>query len=87
MKITYDSEGDVLYIQLRDGVCAADGLDIEEGVLADLDEDGHILGLEVLDASDRMSADDLVKISYEDLVSEDCARLELPAVLRSKPLP
>jgi uncharacterized protein YuzE len=87
MKITYDSEGDVLYIQLRDDVPMGDGVDLEEGVVADFDDDGHIIGLEVLDASERLTPDELSKLSYEDLVSEECAHLELPAVLRSKPRP
>lgn len=57
----------MLYIQLRD-VPAADGLDIEEGVSVDLDADGHIIGLELLDASARLSPEDLVNVSYENLL-------------------
>jgi len=85
MKITYDREGDALYIQLRD-VPAVDAVDIEEGVVADLDEDGHIIGFEVLDAKERLSAEDLSSVSYEELVSEACANLRLPEVLEAKPL-
>ena len=47
MRITYDPEGDALYIELR-RVRAHDSVDIEEGVTADLDENGQIIGLEVL---------------------------------------
>ncbi|MCL0057723.1 DUF2283 domain-containing protein [Dehalococcoidales bacterium] len=36
MKIEYDREADVLYIQLRE-VVVEDNLDIEEGVTVDLD--------------------------------------------------
>jgi uncharacterized protein YuzE len=85
MKITYDREGDALYIQLRD-VSAVDSVDIEDGVVADLDVDGHIIGFEVLDAKDRLSAEDLSSVSYEELVSEACAKLRLPEVLEAKPL-
>lgn len=85
MKITYDREADALYIQLR-AASAADSVDVEEGVVADLDSDGHIIGLEVLDARDRLSAEDLSSITYEELVSEECVSLQLPAVLKSKPL-
>jgi len=67
LKITYDPEGDVLYIELRNGI-ARDSADIEDGVSADLDEDGHIIGLEVLDASKRMSPDELANIHYENLL-------------------
>ncbi len=60
MKITYDSEVDALYIELRD-VPACDGIDIEDGVSADFDEDGHVIGFEILDASKRLTEDELSK--------------------------
>ena len=53
MKITYDREVDALYIQLRD-VKPSHGVDFEEGVTIDVDAEGHIVGLELLDASDRL---------------------------------
>ena len=67
MKITYDPEGDVLYIQLRE-VTPADSTDIEPGVTAELDEKGHLVAIEVLDASKRMTLEDLTKVSYENLL-------------------
>ncbi len=53
MKIKYDSEVDALYIELRD-ILAAKNIDIEEGVTIDLDKDGHIVGIEILDAQERL---------------------------------
>ena len=67
MKITYDPEGDVLYVQLRD-VTPVDSVDVEEGVTAELDDKGHIVALEVLDASKRMTAEELANIHYENLL-------------------
>jgi uncharacterized protein YuzE len=67
MKITYDPEGDVLYIQLRD-VLPMDSTDIEEGVTAELDGDGHLVALELLDASKRMTPEELANIHYENLL-------------------
>ena len=67
MKITYDPEGDVLYIQLRD-VTPVDSIDVEEGVTAELDDLGHIVALEVLDASQRMTPEELANIHYETLL-------------------
>jgi uncharacterized protein YuzE len=63
MKITYDPEADALYIQLREAQ-PADSLDIEEGVTVDLDSEGHMIGLEVLDASKRMTPEELANIHY-----------------------
>ena len=78
MKITYDSEADALYISLRKG-SAADAVDIEEGVVADLDGEGHVIGFEILDASKRMDPKDLRELSVENLVTEQKASVKLPA--------
>ncbi len=67
MKITYDPEADALYIELRDAR-PADSVDIEEGVTVDLDSAGHIIGLEVLDASKRLTPEELANIHYENLL-------------------
>ena len=53
MQITYDAEADAMYIELQDAK-PADNVDIEEGVLADLDREGRIIGLEILDARERI---------------------------------
>jgi uncharacterized protein YuzE len=67
MKITYDPEADVLYVAFRDAQ-AKDGIDIEEGVSVDLDKDGHVIGIELLDASQRLTREELVNVSYENLL-------------------
>ncbi|MDP2674088.1 MAG: DUF2283 domain-containing protein [Dehalococcoidia bacterium] len=67
MKITYDSEADALYIRLRE-VELADSMDVEEGVTVDLDSEGHIAGIEILDASKRMTPEELANIHYENLL-------------------
>ena len=77
MKLTYDREADALYIGLR-RVMAAESLEIEDGVIVDVDDDGHIIGIEVLDASKRLTANELCEVSYENLVSETKAALKLP---------
>ena len=54
MKVTYDQEVDILRIILSDA-------DIEEsdedkpGVIIDYDDHGNIVGLEILDASSRIT--------------------------------
>ena len=55
MKITYDKDVDAMYIYLKKGKIAKT-LSIEEGnVFADVDKKGGIIGLEILDASRRVS--------------------------------
>ena len=66
MLITYDCEADILYIELRK-VVADDSKDIEEGVTALLDSEGHIVGLELLDASERLGKEQLHSVTLQDL--------------------
>ena len=77
MKITYDSEADALYIELRKARPVV-GRDIEDGVAVDLDDNGHVIGFEILDASKRLTKEELSMVSYENLVSEKKASLKLP---------
>lgn len=69
MRIEYSKDVDALYIRLRE-VKIADSMDIEEGVTIDLDEKGHIVGIEILDASERLELSELVNISIENLPLE-----------------
>lgn len=72
MKIEYDKEADALYIHLRE-VPVDDNIDIEDGVTVDIDAQGHIVGIEILDASVRLSPEELSRISLENLISVSSA--------------
>ena len=69
MRIEYDKEADALYIQLREAD-VDDNMDVEEGVTIDLDEKKHIVGIEILDASKKLSLKDLINITIENLPIE-----------------
>jgi uncharacterized protein YuzE len=69
MKIEYDAEADALYIQLRE-VAVDDNVDVEDRVTIDLDQGRHIVGLEILDASKRLSPLDLATVLVEGLPSD-----------------
>ena len=69
MNITFDREVDALYIQLTE-IKPARGMDIEEGVTVDLDSKGHIVGIEILDASERMGEEQLHSVTLKDLAWE-----------------
>ncbi len=64
MKIEYDAEADALYIQIRE-VHPDDNIDIEEGVTVDVDAEGHIVGVEILGASKRLSPSDLTSLTIQ----------------------
>ncbi len=66
MRITYDPEADALYIELRQAM-PTDSRDIEEGVTADLDPDGHVIGIEVLHVRERLGHDALTSVVLEQL--------------------
>jgi uncharacterized protein YuzE len=66
MKIEYSKQVDALYIHLRE-VPVVESRDVEEGVTLDFDAKGHLVGLEVLDASERMGLSNLVNVSIENL--------------------
>ena len=54
MKVTYDPEVDVLRILLSNAPIEESDED-KPGVILDYDKDGNIVGLEILDASKRVS--------------------------------
>ena len=59
MRITYDARADALWIQLREHVepgDGAEGVDVAPNIVADLDINGQIIGLEILNASKQLGA-------------------------------
>jgi uncharacterized protein YuzE len=61
VKITYDTQADALYIQLREGKFA-ENREVLEGVILDLGEGGILLGIEILEASSRFARSDLARV-------------------------
>ena len=54
MKVTYDQEVDVLRILLNDAEIEESDED-KPGVIIDYDDSGNVVGMEILDASKRIS--------------------------------
>ena len=65
MKITYDPSVDALYISFRDTSVTTEHW--AEGIAADFDAEGHLAGIEILDAS-RVFGDvkALKDVSFEE---------------------
>jgi uncharacterized protein YuzE len=64
VKIEYDARADALYIHLRE-IAPADNIDIEDGVTVDFDEDRHIIGVEILGVSKRLTPSELAHVALE----------------------
>jgi len=70
MRIEYDSDIDALYIRMQEKSVDRT-VEIEEGLNLDLDKKGKLIGLEVLDATERYSLADVFNVSTENLILEE----------------
>lgn len=69
MKIEYSKAADALYVYFKEAPVAK-SKEIEEGVVVDFDEQGHFIGIEILDAKERFGLRDLVNVNIENLPVE-----------------
>ena len=67
MRITYDSEVDVLYIRFHEATVTTKHFD--DGLSADYDKEGRLAGIEILDAAKRLGGKDV----FRRIVLEDIA--------------
>ena len=66
MRVTCDPEVDVFYIYIReDDAPAVDSVELDPGVSADVDSEGRVLGLEILNASEMNGQEENVTLSFE----------------------
>ncbi len=73
MKITYDQETDTITIRLKD-IPVSESDELQEGMVADFDEEGNIVGLEIFEASKRVTQpQNLIFESKGHLVSGSAA--------------
>ncbi|HHT9131568.1 MAG TPA: DUF2283 domain-containing protein [Candidatus Tripitaka californicus] len=70
MKIEYDREVDALYIRIQEKEVSRTK-EVAEGVNLDIDEEGKIIGLEIVGATERYSLKDILNISTENLILEE----------------
>ena len=67
MKITFDKEADAIYIEFSSGEFVKNKK-IDDETIIDLDKNGNILGIKLLNVSKRISRDFLSDISVKNLV-------------------
>ncbi len=66
MKITFDKEADAVYIETSEKEFS-NNRKIDDETIIDLDENGKIIGIELLNVSKRMSEDFLSDIKIQNL--------------------
>jgi uncharacterized protein YuzE len=69
MKIEYSKEADAIYVYFKEDYVAS-SREIEDGVVIDFDNKGQLIGIEVLDVSQRFSLSDIVNVNIENLPIE-----------------
>jgi len=69
VKIEYSKEADAIYVYFKEAFVAK-SKEIEDGVVIDFDEKGQLIGIEVLDVSQRFSLADIVNVNIENLPLE-----------------
>jgi len=72
MKVEYDSESDIFYIQIKDGKIE-ETVDLDADIFADLNDKGEILGIEIWQARKYVFPEllkflNMAKNVYEDKI-------------------
>jgi len=67
MNILYNDKTDLLYIRLDDKKQEIINRRVSEDIVLDIGEDDKIVGIEILDASKRVSLEKLMPVNYETL--------------------
>ena len=70
MKIEYDKEVDSLYIRIQEKEVSLTK-ELEEGINLDMDDEGKIIGLEIIGATEKYNLKDIFNISTENLILEE----------------
>jgi len=68
MEIDYDKEADAVYIEFRKGEFARNRK-IDDFTIIDLDGEGNILGIELLDVSKRIPIESLSEVHVKNLLA------------------
>ena len=64
MKITYDKEVDAVYLKLS-GLQADGVIEVAEGINIDVTSDGKIVGIELLNATQKITMENLLTYEIE----------------------
>ncbi len=66
MEIRYDKDADAIYIELRKGTFGKNRK-IDDFMILDLDNEGNILGIELLDVSKKIPPESLSEVYIKNM--------------------
>ena len=64
MRINYDQQADAMYIRFSEAKYHQSD-EVKEGIILDFDKSGKIIGMEVLDVSERLPQKSMRSIHFE----------------------
>ena len=65
MKVYYDDKYDLLYIRFSDeGKNKVRNVEVFDGIVLDVGENGKIVGIEIVDASQKIALENLLPVKY-----------------------
>lgn len=68
MEISYDKDADAMYIEFRKGEFAKNKK-VDDFTIIDLDKEGKLLGIELLEVSTRIPIESLSEIHVKNLLA------------------
>jgi len=69
MRMRYSQEADAIYIRLKENKIVNSG-EISDGVIVDYDENGDVVGIEILWVSEKVDIDQLIIQSFNKVMVE-----------------
>ncbi len=64
MQVHYDEKADAVYIRFKEARYNESD-EVQEGIILDYDRKGHVIGIEILDASSYLKPDELASMHFE----------------------
>jgi len=65
MKLKIDKENDALYFRLDESTKIIESEEVEPGIILDFDEQGRVIGIEMLALSTRISPEKMRVLQFE----------------------
>ena len=65
MKIYFDEKSDAVFIRLNESKEIVDSCEVEKGVVLDFDDNGEVIGIEILNVKKRIPLKQLKELKFK----------------------